>query len=61
MLPTRTVERWLTYEYLPPTKQNQKLLDVRAQHPRAATRPAATMPKPFAQVVHPPTCGQPAP
>ena len=61
MLPTRTVERWLTYEYLPPTTQNLKLLDVRAQHPRATTRPGSAMPKPFAQVVHPPACRTTAP
>jgi hypothetical protein len=56
---TKTVDKLLTYEYLPPTKANEKLLDIQKQHPSAPTAPAKSMPKQFKSVVDPPGCGRP--
>lgn len=56
---TTDVDRLLTYEYLPPTKPNEKLLDIRTQHPGARTAPASAAPKQFKIVVNPPQCTPP--
>jgi hypothetical protein len=60
--PTKTVDQLQVYEYLPPTKDNLKLLDIQAHHPSAPTLPANAMPKQFKTVVNPPSCNaQPQP
>jgi hypothetical protein len=57
--PSTTVDRTLTYEYLPPTKDNEKLVDIQQQHPSARTAPAKQMPKRFESIVNPPGCVPP--
>lgn len=42
-----TVVRTVTYEYLPPTEENLRLLDIKAQHRKASVLPAALMPPSF--------------
>lgn len=54
---TTGTRRTVAFEYLPPTKANLNLLDIRAQHPDARIAPAKEMPQDFRKSVSPPSCG----
>lgn len=50
---TKTVERIVSYEYVPPTAAALKRADIEAQHPAAARATAAQMPPAVRDDVHP--------
>jgi hypothetical protein len=53
---TTSVIDTTVYEYLPPTTENEKLVDVDDVHPGAISKPAASMPTRLREQVAPPNC-----
>jgi hypothetical protein len=53
---TKSVIDTTVYEYLPPTKENKRLVNVDEAHPGASSKPAGAMPKRLREQVAPPNC-----